>query len=246
MTEINIENMSKLYQYHLLAENAEGMAIGYFIREINDISVESTEIKINFRAGADLRSAPIARLHYAINHAFGPRYSPIFSSKPLASPLPYLFAHLLLSRVGQDIPVDILARVADIRFQGGNLVLTLQEGGDLQEIEPFLANIRQAAEEILPGDYDVVPTEESSSQGNGSYITGVWNYLLTSIHYSDVNGFAKDKDGWVSVEDLINKSKYPLTRKMIVDAVERRNGNGEIEVSADGKAIRIMKNGKPI
>lgn len=246
MTEINFEEMSKLYQYHLLMEKAEGMAIGYFLREINDISIESGEIRLNCRVGADLRSAPTARLHYAINHVFGYRYSPRLSSNPLPRPLPYQFAHLLFSRIGQDISADILARVADIRFQDGNLELTLREGSDLQEIEPFLANIMHAAKEILPGDYDVVLTEESSSGENGSYFTGVWNYLLTSIHNSDFNGFAKDEDGWVSIEELVEKSTYPLTRKMILDVVAHRNGNGKIEASADGKAIRIMKNGKPI
>lgn len=96
------------------------------------------------------------------------------------------------------------------------------------------------------GGKENVLSEESSSRKNSGYFTGVWNYLLTSIHYSDYNGFAKDKDGWVSVDDLIEKSTYPLTRKMIMDVIEHRNGSEIIEASADGKAIRIMKNGQPV
>lgn len=144
--------------------------------------------------------------------------------------------------LGRDLH-DVLSNLSDrehtiIEDVYGDLKFFIWRPDQVLDLYYWLSEHRHGREKA--------PVEESSSDGKNENLTGVWNFLLTSIRFSDANGFSKSEDGWVSIDDLISKSTYPLTRETIMGVAEYRKGNAEIEVSADGSAVRILKIGKPI
>ncbi len=86
-----------------------------------------------------------------------------------------------------------------------------------------------------------IPNHLRKIAGKTDKLIQTGKYLAFVLrHDPDSIGLKLDKNGWADINELISKSKRPLTRELIEEVV-RTNNKNRYRISDDGSKIRASQ-----